>query len=161
MLSKAIMLGIFGILQVALLFGIVYTFGSVPGDATRQLISMTLSVLAGTAMGLFLSAAARTEDQASTLVPIALIPQILLAGVIIRDLPRIPDIIAHAAISGFWVYRAMESVLTNKMEDASFAWLILAVHTLALLIAAGVLLYVRDSRGQLVWGKAINQRLKG
>lgn len=161
MLSKAIMLGIFGILQVALLFGIVYTFGSVPGDATRQLISMTLSVLAGTAMGLFLSAAARTEDQASTLVPIALIPQILLAGVIIRDLPKIPDIIAHAAISGFWVYRAMESVLTNKMDDANFAWLILAVHTIVLLIAAGVLLYVRDSRGQLVWGKAINQRLKG
>jgi hypothetical protein len=158
-LSKTIMLGLFGIVQVALLFGIVYGFGTVPGDATRQFVAMGVSVLAGTATGLFLSAVARTEDQASTLVPIALIPQILLAGIIVRDLPKIPDLIAHVAISGFWVYRAMESVLTSKMDDANFALLILAVHTLVFLIAAGVLLYVRDGRG--VYGKAINQRLKG
>jgi ABC-type multidrug transport system ATPase subunit len=160
-LSKTIMLGLFGIIQVALLFGIVYSFGTVPGDATRQFVAMAVSVMAGTATGLFISAVARTEDQASTLVPIALIPQILLAGIIVRDLPKIPDAIAHVAISGFWVYRAMESALTNKMDDANFALLILAVHTVVFLIASGVLLYIRDARGQMVYGKAINQRLKG
>src|SRR6185369_7819009 len=100
---------------------------------------------------LFLSAAARTEDQASTLVPIALIPQILLAGVIVPDLPKFPDLIAHLAISGFWVYRSMQSVLINKLDDSNFALLILIVHTLAFLIGSGVLLFVRDSRGQLVY----------
>jgi hypothetical protein len=47
------------------------------------------------------------------------------------------------------------------MDDANFALLILAVHTVVFLIASGVLLYVRDARGQMVYGKAINQRLKG
>ena len=161
LLSKMMMLGQFGIVQVALLFGIVYAFGSIPGDALRQFIAMAVSVLAGTATGLFISAVARTEDQASTLVPIALIPQILLSGAIVQTLPKIPDFIAHVAISGFWVYRTMESVLETKMDDANFAMMILAIHTLVFLIASGVLLYVRDSRGQMVYGKAINQRLKG
>jgi len=160
MLSKMIMLSLFGIGQVALLFGIVYAFGTVPGDATRQFLSMVLAVLAGTALGLLLSAVARTEDQASTLVPIALIPQILLAGVIVSDLPPIPDAIAHTVISGFWIFRAMQSILVSDMDKANAAWLVLAIHTLAFLIAAGVLLFVRDSRGQMVYGKAVNQRLK-
>ncbi len=161
MLSKTIVLGLFGILQVALLFGIVSMFAAVPGDAVRQLIAMAISVLAGTATGLFLSAVAKTEDQASTLVPIALIPQILLAGIIVSDLPQIPDAIAHVGISGFWVYRSMQSVLTGKMDDANFALLVLAIHTVVFLLAAGVMLFVSDARGQMVYGKAINQRLKG
>jgi hypothetical protein len=36
--------------------------------------------------------------------------------------------------------------------------MVLAVHTVVLLVAAAVLLAVRDSRG--VYGKAVNQRLK-
>jgi hypothetical protein len=121
---------------------------------------MVLALLAGTSLGLFLSAIARTEDQASTLVPIALIPQILLAGVIVRDLPDIPDVLAHVGISGFWVFRAMESVLTFKTDQTNTAWLILAIHALVFLIAAGAMLFVRDSRGQMVYGKAVNQLLK-
>lgn len=53
-LSKMIMLGLFGILQVSLLFGIVYEFSSVPGDGARQFLAMAVSVLTGTATGLFL-----------------------------------------------------------------------------------------------------------
>lgn len=159
-LSKMITLGLFGILQVALLFGIVYELSSVPGDAVQQFLCMTVSVLAGTATGLFLSALARTEDQASTLVPIALIPQILLAGVVVPDLPRLADLVAHAVISGFWVYRSMESVLKSDFPKSHDALLILAAHTLVFLLATGVLLATRDSRGQMVYGKAVNQRLK-
>ena len=54
----------------------------------------------------------------------------------------------------------MESVLTGKTDQANTAWLILAIHTLALLIATGVSLFTRDSRGQMIYGKAINQLLK-
>ncbi len=160
-LSKMIMLSLLGVAQVALLFGIVYTFGTVPGDAAREFIAMTAAVLAGTSAGLFLSAVARTEDQASTLVPIALIPQILLAGVVVPDLPKMADWVAHAAISGFWVFRAMESVLTNKSDDANFALMVLLAHTVVFLAAAGFMLFARDSRGQMIYGKAVNQRLKG
>ena len=161
MLSKMIVLSLFGIVQVGLLFAIVSWFAAVPGDGARQFVGMVVSMLAGTAVGLFISAVARTEDQASTLVPIALIPQILLAGVIVSDLPQVADLFAHVAISGFWVYRALSSVLLMKMDEANFALLILLVHTVVFLVAAGVLLYVRDARGQMVYGKAVLQRLKG
>ena len=160
LLSKVAVLGVFGIAQVVLLFMLVSIFGSIPGEGAREFISMVVSMLAGTATGLFLSAIARTEDQASTLVPIALIPQILLAGAIVPDLPAVPDFLAHVAISGFWVFRSMKSVLQNNMGDAHFALLILAIHTLAFLVGAGIMMYVRDARGQMVYGKAINRLLK-
>jgi ABC-type multidrug transport system ATPase subunit/pSer/pThr/pTyr-binding forkhead associated (FHA) protein len=161
LLSKMIVLSAFGVIQVGLLFAIVSSFAAVPGDGARQFIAMVFSMLAGTAVGLFLSAVAHTEDQASTLVPIALIPQILLAGVIVSDLPQLADLFAHVAISGFWVYRALQAVFFMKMDDANFALMILMVHTVVFLVAAGVLLYVRDARGQMVYGKAVLQRLKG
>jgi hypothetical protein len=84
----------------------------------------------------------------------------LLAGVIVTPLPQLPDAIAHAGISGFWIFRAMESILITDTAKANAAWLVLAIHTLAFLIAAGVLLFVRDSRGQMVYGKAVSQLLK-
>lgn len=93
-------------------------------------------------------------------MPIALIPQILLAGVVVPDLPRVADLVAHIAISGFWVYRAMESVLKSDFPKSHDALLVLGAHTLVFLVAAGVLLATRDSRGQMVYGKAVNQRLK-
>jgi hypothetical protein len=45
-------------------------------------ISLLLAGLAGTALGLAISASATTTDRAISLVPLALIPQILFAGVI-------------------------------------------------------------------------------
>ena len=40
---------------MALLYGIVYEFGAIPGDATRQFLSMVLALLVGTALGLLRS----------------------------------------------------------------------------------------------------------
>jgi len=68
---------------------------------------MCASLVTGTSAGLFLSSLAKTEDQASTLVPIALIPQILLSGVVVPDLTALPKFVAQAAISGYWVSPAM------------------------------------------------------
>ncbi|HLK69651.1 MAG TPA: hypothetical protein VKU19_39750 [Bryobacteraceae bacterium] len=133
-------------------------FGSIPGGGACEFISMVASVLAGTATGLFFSAIARTGDQASMLVPIALIPQILLAGAIVPDLLAVPDFLAHVAISGFWVFRSMKSGLQNNMGDAHFALLILAIHTSAFLVVPGIMMC--DARDQMVYGKAINRLLK-
>ncbi|MGA2599105.1 MAG: FHA domain-containing protein [Bryobacteraceae bacterium] len=159
-LSKIVILGVFGILQVAVLFGIVYQFGTVPGDGPKQFLAMVFAVMTGTATGLFLSSLAQTEDQASTLVPIALIPQILLSGVIVSDLPKIPDLLAHYCISGFWVNRAMVSVLVTDQHKVNQSMLVLGAQFLFFAVASGVLLVMRDSRGQMVYGKAVNQKLK-
>jgi hypothetical protein len=55
---------------------------SVPGDRLQQFILLTTGAMAGTAMGLVISAFATTRDQATMIVPLALVPQRILAGVL-------------------------------------------------------------------------------
>ena len=80
--SKFLVLVLIALIQVALLFGIVRLWCGPPGGAAGQRVALALLAVAGTALGLLISALARTEEVAAALVPIAVIPQIILAGVI-------------------------------------------------------------------------------
>ena len=80
--SKVLVLMLIGAVQVTLLFGIVKVCCGPAGAAAKQWLVLTLLVFAGTTLGLALSALARTEEVAAALVPIAVIPQIILAGAI-------------------------------------------------------------------------------
>ena len=108
-LSKTIMLGLFGIIQI----GAVIRYRVLVRDGARGCHSPVRSD-GGIGAGwhrdgpLHFHPSRARRIRPALPVPIALIPQILLAGIIVRDLPKIPDLIAHVAISGFWVYRAME-----------------------------------------------------
>jgi ABC-type multidrug transport system ATPase subunit/pSer/pThr/pTyr-binding forkhead associated (FHA) protein len=144
--SKIAVLTLFGVLQVSLLFGLVRIFGTVPGGDIHQFLCMCVSVIAGTSTGLFLSSVASTEDQASTLVPIALIPQILLSGVVVPDLRAVPDFVAHTAISGFWVARSMQAGLPGGIGSVRQAMLVLAAHIVCFWGASWWVLRSRDAR---------------
>ena len=61
-------------------------------------------------MGLLISALANTRDQATTIVPLALVPQLLLAGVLVPKLPEVADKLAKIGVSGYWLIEAMRSV---------------------------------------------------
>src|SRR5260370_2562072 len=159
-LSKMALLSIVGLGQVALLFAIVSAITGIPGDSAGQFWAMSIAILTGTATGLLLSAVSSTTDQASTLIPIALIPQILLAGVIVPDLPTMADIMAHTMVSGFWIYRAMSSILSDERAKVTFAIVILLIHTAICLAASCFILYARDARGGMVYGKAISKWVK-
>jgi hypothetical protein len=154
------LLSVMGLAQVVLLFAIVSVLTGIPGAAAGQLWAMSIAMLAGTATGLLISAVSDTTDQASTLIPIVLIPQILLAGVIVPDLPTLADLMAHTMVSGFWIYRAMSSILTEQHSKVSTAILILLIHTAICYVAACFILYVRDARGEMVYGKAIGKWVK-
>ena len=52
-------------------------------------------------MGLVISAVANTRDQATTIVPLALVPQLLLAGVLVPKLPDLAAQLAKVAVSGY------------------------------------------------------------
>ena len=121
---------------------------------------MSVSMLAGTATGLLISAVSDSTDQASTLIPIVLIPQILLAGMVVPDLPTLADVLAHSIVSGFWIYRAMSSILTEQHTKTEVAILMLLIHASICFIAACFILYVRDARGEMVYGKAIGKWVK-
>ena len=159
-LSKIALLSVVGLGQVALLFGVVSAFTGIPGEASDQFVAMSMTMLAGTATGLLLSAVSRTNDQASTLVPIALIPQILLAGVIVPNLPDLANFLAHTVVSGFWVYKSMAAIFDKRSSDVALALFILLLHALACLSASGYILFVRDARGELIYGKAMGRWVK-
>jgi hypothetical protein len=144
--SKIAVLALFGVLQVSLLFGLVRVFGTVPGGDVHQFLCMCVSVITGTSAGLFLSSVASTEDQASTLVPIALIPQILLSGVVVPGLRTVPNFVAHTAISGFWVARSMQAGLPGAHDPVRQAMMVLAIHVACFWTASWWVLRSRDAR---------------
>ena len=57
-----------------------------------------------------ISAFANTRDQATTIVPLALVPQLILAGVLVPKLPDLAVAVAKVAVSGYWLTEAMKSV---------------------------------------------------
>jgi ABC-type multidrug transport system ATPase subunit len=159
-LSKMALLSVVGLGQVGLLFVIVSAYTGIPGSGAGQFWAMSIAMLTGTATGLLLSAVSTTTDQASTLIPIALIPQILLAGVIVPDLPAMADFMAHTMVSGFWIYRAMSSILNDDHGKVSLAIVVLLIHTAVCFAASCFILFVRDARGGMVYGRAISKWVK-
>ena len=82
--SKVAVLWTLVAVQVVLLAGIVLAIRPLPAADTVVLLAIfLLTGFASAAMGLVLSAAARSEDQATSFVPLALVPQLFFAGAII------------------------------------------------------------------------------
>ena len=87
-LSKLVVLGALVLVQSALLLAVVAgrvdlpARGLVLGGAADLYVTTALSSFAGLALGLLISALASTPDKAMSVVPLALVPQILFAGLI-------------------------------------------------------------------------------
>lgn len=80
--SKILVLTLIALAQVTLLFAVTRAWCGPPGDPFAQWASLALLAAAGTSLGLLVSALSRTEEVALALVPVVVIPQIVLAGVI-------------------------------------------------------------------------------
>jgi hypothetical protein len=145
--SKLVVLTAIGIIQVSLLYGIVKIFCGPPGGAWQQWGVLAMLVTAGTTLGLAISALARTEEVAVALVPIAVIPQIILAGAI-APLSGLSRILAQGGISAYWGTQALDSLLPAtdlallgmKRSDYPRDLAVLAIHSLAFLLLAGAVL---------------------
>jgi ABC transport system ATP-binding/permease protein len=109
--AKYLVSAVFTILQLAIVYTLVAVLADgVPGDRVEQFLLLTIGTMAGTAMGLVISALADTRDQATTIVPLALVPQLILAGVLVPTLPDVAKAVAKVAVSGYWLTEAMKSV---------------------------------------------------
>ena len=75
---------------------------------------MALAALLGTAIGLLISAAANTRDQTNTIVPLALVPQLILSGSLVPNLPKWVDALAQIFISAHWITEAMVAVAIGR-----------------------------------------------
>ena len=109
--AKYLVSSVFTVLQLAVVYLLVAALADgIPGDRLQQFMLLTIGAMAGTAMGLVISAFANTRDQATTIVPLALVPQLILAGVLVPKLPALATAVAKVAVSGYWLTEAMKSV---------------------------------------------------
>jgi len=136
----------------------------IPGGRLQQFTLLTIGAMAGTAMGLVISAFANTRDQATTIVPLALVPQLILAGVLVPKLPDLATAVAKIAVSGYWLTEAMKSVfiaaegrvrtmdahtgalMDMTAEPATYGAAIVAAHALAFLLIAYLVTLIRHGR---------------
>jgi ABC-type multidrug transport system ATPase subunit len=152
--SKFLVLVLIGMVQVALLFGIVRLWCGPPGGAVWQWGTLATLAVAGTALGLLISAFARTEEVAVALVPIAVMPQIILAGVI-APLKGLGKLLADGVITSRWGERALESLLPDadlkllRLERSEYRWQLamLALHVVVFAAATQLILW-RQARAK-------------
>jgi len=112
--AKYLVSAAFTVLQLAVVYLLAGALSQgIPGDRVEQFLLLMIGALAGTAIGLLISAFANTRDQATTIVPLALVPQLILAGVLVPKLPDLAEKAAKVAVSGYWLTEAMKSVFIS------------------------------------------------
>ena len=89
-----------------------------PGNDFIQWCFMAIGALIGVGIGLSISAFSQTQEQANTIVPLALIPQLILAGVLVPALPEPGVWFSKVSISAFWMTEGMTDVYIRYAETA-------------------------------------------
>ena len=137
----ALAFGLIAAVQGIIVGGLCFTvLGlSMQGPTSLVLMVAVLDGLLGTAMGLFVSAFAQTEFQAVQFMPVALLPQFLLCGLIVPtdQLPTILKFIS-ALLPLTYAFAAMQK-LAQSATVASEFWVDVAilVGMAVALLAAG------------------------
>jgi ABC transport system ATP-binding/permease protein len=126
-------------------------------DPNRAEVIVLLALaLAGVTLGLALSACARTEEMAITLIPMAVIPQIILSGAI-APLEGWSKALALVGVSTYWGKRGLDAALPDSVVRAaapagieqhstSVAVLVLLAHAAAGIMLALAVLHSQKRR---------------
>jgi ABC transport system ATP-binding/permease protein len=147
--SKLLLLVFFSGVQALVLAGIVQFWCHPPGAFAGQCVLLTALAGAGVALGLAISAAAPTEEMAITLIPVAVVPQIILSGVI-APLEGWSKFLAQMLITGYWGNRGLDALLSE--DDARLAGLKQGTFAGALVVVlAHAFVFVLIALGVLFW----------
>ncbi len=125
--SKYLLLAIFCVLQCACLLGIVFPALGLPGGAQafgEMLAALVATSLSAVAVGLLLSTMVASSEAAMALTPIALIPQIVLGGLLVpmTSSPRFIRILMQGIPARWGFEGAIAPNRTALVTDD--AWLI-------------------------------------
>jgi ABC-type multidrug transport system ATPase subunit len=151
--SKLLLLTAFSCLQTLLLFAVVRHWCAPPGPAWGEVLVLLALALAGVTLGLAISAFAATEEMAITLIPMAIIPQIILSGAI-SPLEGLSKALALVGISTYWGKRGLDACLPEnvaklaRLEQHSTggAVLVLLAHAAVCVLAALAVLHWQNLR---------------
>lgn len=166
-LSKLLILTVFGLLQIMLLYGMVKAYCGPPGAVGGQLVVLAGLVAAGTGLGLFLSAVSSSEEVAVSLIPVAVIPQVILSAGI-APLSGVAKLLAKLTITTYWGKRALDGLLPTDLADAAEAaelaepeafvgsLVVILLHMLIFVVAAMVVITLQGRMAT-----RLVQRLRG
>ncbi len=112
--SKLLPLMLLTAVQVAFMLLTVWLLEDTEGSLLGRLFAMLLAAWNGVGMGLLISAVAANADKAMSVVPLTLIPQIVLGGVLVAipDMNTGMNVVSRAA-SARWATHACEVALLN------------------------------------------------
>lgn len=139
-LGYALAFGLLGVVQALVVSGLaVGPFGlEVAGPTWALIVVAVIDALLGTALGLFVSAFAKTEFQAVQFMPALILPQLLLCGIVVprEELPTALRLLSDVLPMSYAVDATTE-VMTSTSMSADF-WL--NVGIVALFMAVGLAL---------------------
>lgn len=148
LLSKVQILAMLGFLQCLLLLGLVHRYVHLKGHLVLLFLTLFLTSLAGTALGLLLSALVNTADKAVGLAPLVTIPQILFSKFILSEeyLKGIPALLEKITIVR-WSWEAFEEITKAAPAYGLVAkdFLILVAMALVLLALTWFSMWATDS----------------
>src|SRR6202035_3262631 len=119
LVSKLALLSVIGLAQCGLLFAIVRTGCRVTAPWPWLLGGLFLSALVGTALGLTISALARSSEVAISLVPIVILPMVMLGGMLrpVDDMDQPARTLAHL-MSSRWAFELAASAEAAHYPEA-------------------------------------------
>ncbi|MDB5099986.1 MAG: ABC-type multidrug transport system, ATPase component [Cyanobacteria bacterium RYN_339] len=145
--SKLWILGMLGFGQTLLFYGGIRYFLVLAGNPVLMVLALYLSLLAGTALGLAISAVVGSDVVALGLVPVAMVPQLIFSKLVLpaKSLEG-PLAWMEQATLAKWSYRAMEEVTASPPDYGALAWAfgILLAAVVLLTTFAGVALKLKD-----------------
>jgi ABC-type multidrug transport system ATPase subunit/pSer/pThr/pTyr-binding forkhead associated (FHA) protein len=151
--SKFLLIMLFSVLQVLVLASIAKLWCGPPGEFGRQCLVLMCLAAAGVALGLAISAAAPTEEMAITLIPVAILPQIILSGVI-APLKGLSKPLAQTLITAYWGNRGLDALLTADHASAAgveqgtlrSALMVVLGHAVVFILVAVIVLFWQGRR---------------
>jgi ABC-2 type transport system permease protein len=142
LLGYAIAFGLLAVVQASLASAVsLYLLGMDVAGPEWMLVVIALSdALLGTALGLMLSAFARSEFQAVQFMPAFILPQLLLCGLIV-PLTKLPDALEFIArlLPMTYAVEAMQNIATEttiSSETQRDLWIVLNVVIIAVVLGA-------------------------
>lgn len=145
--SKLWILGLFGIGQALLFYVGIRYFLVLEGNPILMVLVLYAGLLAGTALGLLISAIVTSDVVALALVPICLIPQLLFSKLImpVKSLEG-PVAWLERSTLAKWSYEAIEQVVATTPDYGVMAraLAVLIGVTGVLVVASGLVLKLKD-----------------
>ena len=114
--SKFLVLMMIGVAQTSILFAVIRGWCGLPGSMAAQWLTLISLAVAGTTLGLLISAVSRTEEVGTALVPIVVLPQIILAGVV-APLSGLALSLAKFGMTVYWGRIALERLLPETDQQ--------------------------------------------